>query len=115
MKNRSPLIIEQKIKDMTLYGYIALRQFPRAERHVLSAEIRRSMLTLMRLVAAASRKHHKKTTLADLDVELAALTGQVRLAFELSYINSQKYQRWSELNIEIGRLIGGWIRAELAS
>ena len=67
------LIIEQKVRDMILYGYIALRQLPRAERHVLSAEIRTSMLKLLKLVITAAKRHHKKTTLTDMDVELAAL------------------------------------------
>ena len=66
------LIIEQKVREMILYGYIALRQLPRAERHVLSAEIRSAMLHLLKLVITAAKRHHKKTTLTDMDVELAA-------------------------------------------
>ena len=66
------LIIEQKVREMILYGYTALRQLPRAERHVLSAEIRSAMLRLLKLVITAAKRHHKKTTLTDMDVELAA-------------------------------------------
>ena len=80
------LIIEQKVREMILYGYIALRQLPRAERHVLSAEIRTSMLALLKLVITAAKRHHKKTTLTDMDVELAALQSQLRLAKELGYL-----------------------------
>ena len=46
---KTQLVIEQKIRDMMQYGHIALRQFPKAEKHVLGAEIRASMLTLLRL------------------------------------------------------------------
>ena len=53
--DKQPLIIEQRIRDMMQYGYIALRQFPKSERHVLAAEIRTSMLTLLRLVVTAAK------------------------------------------------------------
>lgn len=106
------LIIEQKVRDMILYGYTALRQLPRAERHVLSAEIRTSMLALLKLVITAAKRHHKKTTLTDMDVELAALQSQLRLAKELGYLPMKKYQLWTGMNVEIGRLLGGWLRAQ---
>lgn len=37
------LLIRQKCEAMIEYGYVALRQFPKAERHVLAAEMRGSM------------------------------------------------------------------------
>ena len=106
------LIIEQKVREMILYGYTALRQLPRAERHVLSAEIRSAMLHLLKLVITAAKRHHKKTTLTDMDVELAALQSQIRLAKELGYLPMKKYQLWTGMNVEIGRLLGGWLRAQ---
>lgn len=36
-------MILQKINDMIIYGNICLRQFPKAEKHVLAADIRKSM------------------------------------------------------------------------
>ncbi|WP_303845732.1 diversity-generating retroelement protein Avd [Aeromonas sobria] len=113
--DKQPLVIEQRLRDMMRYGYIAMRQFPKAERHVLAAEIRTSMLTLLRLVITATKRYHKKTTLTDLDVELAVLQNQVRLAKDLAYLPINKYQHWSSLNIEIGRMIGGWLKYERAA
>ena len=112
--DKQPLIIEQRVREMMQYGYVALRQFPKSERHVLGAEIRTSMLTLMRLVITAAKRYHKKTTLTDLDVELAVLQNQVRLARDLAYLPIGKYQHWSGLNLEIGRMIGGWLEHERA-
>ena len=101
--DKQPLVIEQRIRDMMQYGHIALRQFPKSEKHVLAAEIRTSMLTLLRLVITAAKRYHKKTTLTDLDVELAVLQNQIRLAKDLTYLPINKYQHWSGLNLEIGR------------
>lgn len=46
----SDLMIRQKTEAMIAYGYIALRQFPKFEKHVLAAEIRVTMLALLRLI-----------------------------------------------------------------
>lgn len=63
------LLIRQKCESMIKYGYVALRQFPKFERHVLAAELRTSMWALLRLIVVCNKRHHKKTTLQDLDAE----------------------------------------------
>lgn len=105
------LIIEEKCRDMLLYGYQAIKQFPKHEKHVLGAEIRLSMLQLQRLIITAFKRYHKKTTLTDLDIELAILKRRVRLAKDLRYLDVKKYQLWIEKLVEIGRMIGGWIKS----
>lgn len=44
------LQIRLKVEQMIQYGYAALRQFPKSEKHVLSADIRQCMYRLLRLV-----------------------------------------------------------------
>jgi len=105
------LIVKQKTEDMIAYGYVALRQFPKAERHVLSQEVRQSMWRLLRLIIVCHRKYYKKTTLQDLDVELDVLRAQLRLAQSLGYLPMTKYEIWSKHLCEIGRMIGGWIKS----
>lgn len=98
-----------------MYGYQAIKQFPKHERHVLGAEIRSSMLHLQRLIITAFKRYHKKTTLTDLDIELAILKRRVRLAKDLRYLDVKKYQLWSECLVEIGKMIGGWIKFNKSS
>jgi four helix bundle protein len=105
------LLIRQKCEAMIEYGYIALRQFPQHERHVLSAEIRLRMWSLMHLITLAHKRYHKKTTLQELDAQLDLLRVQVRLAKALGYIDMKKYETWAKLNDEIGRMVGGWIKS----
>lgn len=105
------LLVRQKCEAMIQYGYVALRQFPTFERHVLAAEIRTSMLGLLRLIVVCNKRYHKKTTLQDLDAELDLLRCQVRLAKELGYLDFKKYETWAKLNDEIGRMVGGWIKS----
>lgn len=107
------LMIQQKVEDMILYGNQALMNFPRAERYAMAADIKRSMYTLYRLIITANKKYYKKTTLQDADVELAVLRGFIRLAAnrETRYLPMNKYENWAKMLDEIGRMLGGWIKA----
>ena len=107
----SDLLIRQRVETMIEYGHCALRQFPKSERHVLCAEIRRSMWSLLRLVIVCNKRHHKKTTLQELDAELDLMRAQIRLAKQLGWLDFKKYEQWATLNDEIGRMIGGWIKS----
>ena len=49
------LEIGQKCEEMIKDAYIILKPFPRVERHVLGAEIRQSMWSLLRLITRAGR------------------------------------------------------------
>ena len=68
---------------MIAYGYVALRQFPKSEKHVLAAEIRNSMWEILRLIVVCNKRYHKKTTLQDLDAQLDLLRSQIRIAKQL--------------------------------
>ena len=107
----SDLLIRQKIDAMIEYGYVSLRQFPKHEKFVLGAEMRKSMWNLLRLVIICNKRYFKKTTLQDVDVELDLLRSQVRLSKSLEYIDFKKYEHWALMNDEIGRLLGGWIKS----
>jgi hypothetical protein len=107
--SQQDLQIRLKAEEMTKYGYAALRQFPKSEKHVLSAEIRQSMFRLLRLIIICNRRYHKKTTLQDLDAELDLLRSLVRLSMELGFLPFKQYEVWSRHVNEIGRMVGGWL------
>jgi hypothetical protein len=105
------LLIRQKIEGMIQYGHVAIRQFPKSERHVLSQELRQTMWELLRLVITCNHRYHKKTTMQDLDATLDLLRSQIRLAKDLEFLPFKKYEVWSRLLDEVGRMIGGWYKS----
>lgn len=111
-ERNSDLLIRQKCEAMIEYGHVAIRQFPKYERHVLGAEIRATLWRLLRLIVVCHKRYFKKTTLQDLDVELDLLRAQVRMAKAMGYLDFKKYEFWAKLNDEIGRMVGGWIKAQ---
>jgi len=101
----------QKIEDMMLYAYPVLMQFPKAEKFSLAQDIRSCMNTLLKLTIAEDKKYTKKTTLENMDIELATLKVYIRLAQELSYISFHKYEVWESKLVEIGKMIGGLLKS----
>ena len=110
MSKREELKILQKTYDMIEYGYSALRQYPKSEKHTLAADTKQSMYTLMRLIIRANKRYHKKTTLQDIDIELDTLRHFIRLGNGLGFLPFKKYEVWSRQLNEIGKMLGGWIK-----
>lgn len=111
-------VLKEKIGEMLRYGMPLVDKFPRRNRK-LADTLRDSMLEMFRLVTRLERKYYKKTTIEDLDLELAVLKEFVILASDKGYCG-EKYappltihQRevWSRYNKEIGAMIGGYKKA----
>lgn len=47
----------------------------------------------------------------DVDVQLDLLRSQVRISKDLTYLPFSKYEHWSKLLDELGRMIGGWFKS----
>ncbi|WNF36392.1 diversity-generating retroelement protein Avd [Bacillaceae bacterium IKA-2] len=105
------LKILQKTYDMIVYGYTSLRQYPKSEKHTLVAETKQCMYELLSLLIRANKRYYKKTTLQDIDIELEKLRYFVRLANALEFLPFKKYEYWSRLLNEIGKMLGGWIKS----
>ena len=112
-----PFYIKEKIKEMLRYALPILDGFPRRNRK-LADTLRESALELFRLAVRVELRHYKRTTLEEMDIELATLKDFVVLASEKEY-NGPKYappltiqQRevWSRYNKEIGAMIGGYLK-----
>ena len=104
------LKILQKTFDMIEFTYPVLAQFPKSEKYALVADIKRCMDLFLEYLIEAQKRYHKKTTLQNLDITLAKLRAYTRLAHNLGFLPTKKYNAWSERNVELGKMIGGWIK-----
>lgn len=103
--------ILQRANDMIEYGYKALRQYPKSERHTLAADTKLCMYNVLKLIIRANKRYFKKTTLQDLDIEIDTLRHLIRLGQSLGFLPFKKYEVWSKQINEIGRMLGGWIKS----
>lgn len=105
------LIILQKAFEMMEYGYTALAQYPKSEKFALVVDIKRCMHKILEKIIEANKKYYKKTTLQELDVEIMKLKAYLRLSYNLKFLPSKKYEIWSSKSVELGRMVGGWIKS----
>ena len=110
-ENVHKLTITQKVEDMMLYAYPALNQFPKSEKFAMVADIKRNMDDMLELCIEVEKKYQNKTTLRNLDTANAKLFAYIRLAMKLKFLPMKKYEVWSEKLVEIGKMIGGLIKA----
>ena len=105
------LKILAKVEELNTYTHQALIQFPKYEKFVLCAEIRQTDSNIIHAVIRGAKKYHKKTTLQDTDIEIEYLRSLIRKSFALQYINIHRYEVWMSHVNEIGKMLGGWIKA----
>lgn len=103
-------LLLQKILDMMEYAYVALRQFPKSEKYALATDIKHCMNLILGYAIEARKHYYKKTTLQNMDVEIAKLRVFIRLSYRLRFIDMQKYEIWSKMVDEIGKMLGGWLK-----
>lgn len=116
-KETTSFILKEKIADMIAYGKPAVDNFPRRERQTAD-EIRATMLNMLRLAIKIEKKYYSKTDLRDLDIELDTLRHFIRFAQDKRYytpnvappLSFKKYEVWSKMLNEIGRIIGGYMK-----
>lgn len=95
-----------------IYATNAIRQFPRYEKYTLGIEISKTMWDVKRHMISARFLHHKKTALRNLDHEIKMLIEQVRFAKKCHAINAKRYEIWCKMLVEIGKMVGGWIKSQ---
>ena len=102
----------QKVFDMIQYAYLALAQFPKSEKYALATDIKRTMDEVLGYCIEVQKRKTKKTTLTNLDIANTKLKAYIRLAFNLHFLPIKKYEIWSDQVVEIGKMIGGLLKAE---
>jgi len=126
--DREAALVRKFIETSKLIN-VYLNHFPRHEKYALCSRIRNSAYEVFDLVTEGQKRYHKKTTLTQLDVAHERLRMQLFLAYELGYfkfkdgrsaadaaeLEAHRWQAISKLVDELGRMIGGWIRHELAA
>jgi len=104
------LKIAQKWEDMAGYAYGALRQFPKSERFTLGAELRGCLWRGLKLIVKANAVKTKTPLLNELDSEIKTMLALLRVAHGLKIIPPKKYELWAGMLVEIGKMLGGWLK-----
>jgi hypothetical protein len=111
------MVIFTRVFDLLKWLLPKAERFPRAYRSTLVQRLMDAALDLQEaLVEAQSREGRSRVSaLRNADAALARLRIYLRLAHRWRWLSDGQYAHAGTLVAEIGRLLGGWLRAEQRS
>ena len=86
-------------------------KFPRQHRFVLAEAVQRTALRFQEQIIEAGMAKKPLPLLRQADVTLTQLRLYLRLCRDLELLKFKQYEHVSRMVDEVGRLLGGWIRA----
>jgi len=103
----------QKLYDLYKLFYLTILDFPKKDRYTLGQRVENTTLALLEdiIMASQSSKLEKLPILQKASVKLDVLKVLVRCCKDLKIIDNKKYLIFESQIIEIGRMLGGWIKA----
>lgn len=108
-RKQSPIFT--KTSDFLMWLMDCTEGFPKSERFRLARRLEDSAFGFYELLIEAARAVDKRQLLLQADLELNKLRLYVRLAQTRKLISLKRYQEASHLMVELGRLLGGWLKS----
>jgi len=107
--------IFQKAYELYKVFYEYEAHFPKKDRYTLGQRIENAILDVIEAIIIASQlsKSEKLPVLKKASVKLDLLKVLVRLAKDLKALDNKKYLILESNIQEIGKMLGGWIKASL--
>ena len=90
-------------------------KFPRSQRFVLGDRIQTTALDVLEDLIEATYTRERRGHLARANLGIEKLRYFCRIAVELHYLDKRRYEYASRSLDEIGRLVGGWAKANAAA
>ena len=107
-QRQSPIFV--KTSDFILWLLEHTEKFPKSERFRLARRLEDSAFAFYETLIRATRSKQKRAVLLQADLELDKLRLYLRMAHARKLTNPQQYRFAAAAVIEIGRLLGGWLK-----
>jgi len=112
-RKQSPIFV--KTYDLLLWLLGRTARFPKNERFRMARRVEESAFAFYDLILQAGRMGNdrardKRRLLLRADLELDRLRLNVRLCQDLKLLSFKQYAFCAEQLVEIGRLLGGWLK-----
>lgn len=111
MNEAAELAVIRRTFDLVKWSCGHTSQFPRNHRFVLGERIERRMYDLLETLIQARYTRERQGLLRQANLNLEVLRFQMRLAHELQCLKTRSYGFACETLQEIGRMVGGWLKA----
>ena len=108
--DESPLFV--RTHEFLLWLLPQVQKFPRAYRFSLAERIQRTGMDFQDDIIAAgkSKNEERRAWLKKADITLEQMRFWLRFSIELGLINIGQYEHAARMMVEMGRLLGAWIK-----
>lgn len=106
---QSPIF--SKSYDLLLWLLVHTEKFPKSERFRLARRLDDSMFEFYHLLLTSTRARQARVSLEEADLQLDKVRLYVRLCHARGYFDGRQYEFSVNSMMEIGRLLGGWIKS----
>jgi hypothetical protein len=107
---QSPMFVKTEEFMVWLLGHTA--KFPKSERFRLAQRIDNAIFDFHAvLIAAATYPNQAREYLLQAQLELNKLRAYLRLAMETRCASQSQYGFAAEYTVELGKLLGGWLKS----
>jgi four helix bundle protein len=111
MDDRKQSPIFTRTSDFIIWLLDHTEKFPKSERFRMAQRLEDSVFSFYELLIEATRStKRKRQLLIQADVELEKLRLYVRMAQQRKLTNLSQYQFASGVLVEIGKILGGWLK-----
>ena len=98
--------------QLLLWLIPTVEKFPRSQKFLLGDRIQGAAMDVLERLIEATYQRERRKTLAAANLGLQKLRILCRLANELQHLDPRRYEHAARQLDEVGRLVGGWIKAE---
>ena len=109
MANNEMLIIK-KGYDFSKWLLHHTGKFPRSYRFSVAAKLENGILDFIEATTVANMRKNKIPLLRQADEALERMRLLFRLSYEMRFINLKSYEFGSSQLVELGKLLGGWLK-----
>lgn len=105
----------EKAYQFVLWLIPAVEKFPRSQKFLLGDRIQSAALDVLTGLVEATYTRNRAPLLRSVNIRLETLRLLFRLATDLQLLDLRRYEYAARSIDEIGRLVGGWMKANDAS
>lgn len=108
MKKLTPVV--EKHYQLILWMLPKIANFPKDQRFLLADRIERILLDILEMLIEAVYSKDRRGILIKINLKLDVLRFMMRIAKDMKYVNIKAYDFFCQSVLEIGRMVGGWMR-----
>ncbi|MCA9398130.1 MAG: diversity-generating retroelement protein Avd [Candidatus Omnitrophica bacterium] len=104
--------VVEKHYDLMVWFMPKLAKFPKDQRYVMADRIGARLLDIQERLIEAVYTAERNDILRAVNIRIDQLRYLVRISKDMKYISVSQYDHFVMRIVEIGRMVGGWLRAQ---